>query len=244
MTEIELTAKLDELRCLPAETEWVEFKEARTTYEIDKIGRYFSALSNEANLKDREFGWLVFGVKDSDKSIVGSEFRRDRKHLDRLKGEIAAHTSNRTGFVEIHELILPEGRVVMFQIPKALRGIPTAWKGHCYGREGDDTGALSEEKRERIRSQKFEADEDWSAGVCPDATLVDLDSRAIARARELFKQKFPDEAASAEKWSDTEFLNKAKITIKGKVTRAAIVLLGKSESEHLSARRLPNCAGF
>ena len=46
MTETELTAKLNELRCLPAETEWVEFKEAKTTYEIDKIGRYFSALSN------------------------------------------------------------------------------------------------------------------------------------------------------------------------------------------------------
>lgn len=110
--------------------------------------------------------------------------------------------------------------------------MPTAWKGHCYGRDGDDTGALSEEKRKRIRKQNFEPEEDWSAGICADATLDDLDLRAILRAKELFKQKFPDEAAQADRWSDTEFLNKAKITIKGKITRAAIVLLGKSESEH------------
>lgn len=127
---------------------------------------------------------------------------------------------------------MPEGRVVMFQIPRALRGIPTAWKGHCYGRDGDDTGALSEEKRERIRRQKLEAEEDWSASICPNATLADLDPRAVLRARELFKQKFPDEAAQADRWSDTEFLNKAKITIKGNITRAATLLLGKSESEH------------
>lgn len=233
MTEKDLIAKLNEFRSLPDETECVEFKEAKTTHDIDKIGQYFSALSNEANLKDKEFGWLIFGVKDSDKSIVGSEFRRNRKHLDKLKGEVSGHTSHRIGFVEIYDFVLPEGkRIVMFQIPRALRGVPTAWKGHCYGREGDDTGALGEEKRERFRKQKFEPEEDWSAGICTDATLADLDPRAVSRARELFKQKFPDEAAPADQWGDTEFLNKAKITIKGKITRAAIVLLGKSESEH------------
>ncbi|MGI8786682.1 MAG: RNA-binding domain-containing protein [Pyrinomonadaceae bacterium] len=232
MTDTILIAKLNEFRAMPDETECVEFKEAKTKFDVDKLGQYFSALSNEANLKDKECGWLIFGVKDNDKSIVSSEFRRDRKHLDKLKGEISAHTSYRIGFVEIYELSLPEDRVLMFQIPKAQRGMPTAWKGHYYGRDGDDTGALSEEKRERIRKQKFEPEEDWSAGICVEATLDDLDPRAILRARELFKQKFSDEAAQADRWSDEEFLNKAKITIKGKITRAAIVLLGKSESEY------------
>lgn len=39
-----------------------------------------------------------------------------------------------------------------------------------------------------------------------------------------------DEIAS---WDDTTFLNKAKITIRGKITNTAIVLLGREESEHL-----------
>lgn len=87
MRETELIAKLDEFRGMPDETEYVEFKEAKTTYDVDKIGQYFSTLSNEANLKDKDCGWLIFGIKDSDKSVVGSAFRRDRKHLNKLKGE-------------------------------------------------------------------------------------------------------------------------------------------------------------
>ena len=56
--------ELTELLALPSETEWVEFKEARQNYSFDKIGTYFSALSNEANLKGQKCGWLVFGVQD------------------------------------------------------------------------------------------------------------------------------------------------------------------------------------
>jgi ATP-dependent DNA helicase RecG len=230
MTERDLIAKLDELRSLPAENEVFEFKEAKNNYDTDKLGQYFSALSNEANLKNEDYGWLIFGVKDSDKSIVGSNFKSNRKSLDRLKGEISAHTTYRIGFVEIYELFLPEGRVVMFQIPKAQRGVPTAWKGHNYGRDGDDTGALSEEKRERIRSQNFE--EDWSAIICPDANLEDLEPMAIAVARENYKNKFPAKATEVDAWNDLTFLNKSKLTIKGKITRAAIILLGREESEH------------
>jgi ATP-dependent DNA helicase RecG len=35
-----------------------------------------------------------------------------------------------------------------------------------------------------------------------------------------------------DRWNDTTFLNKAKVCIEGKITRAAVILLGKSESEH------------
>src|SRR5690606_20864844 len=44
--------------------------------------------------------------------------------------------------------------------------------------------------------------------------------------------KFPDKTDDIEKWDDITFLNKAKVTIKGKITRTAIILLGKDESEH------------
>jgi ATP-dependent DNA helicase RecG len=76
---------LKQLRSLKAENEVVEFKEAKTQYHFDKIGEYFSALSNEANLKGQNSAWLVFGIRDKDKSIVGSQFRPVRSHLDNLK---------------------------------------------------------------------------------------------------------------------------------------------------------------
>ena len=44
------------------ENEVVEFKKAENNFDFDDLGKYFSALSNEANLRDKDFGWLVFGV--------------------------------------------------------------------------------------------------------------------------------------------------------------------------------------
>ena len=52
------------------ENEVVEFKAANNDYDREKIGQYFSAISNEANLKGIQYGWLVFGVRNKDKEIL------------------------------------------------------------------------------------------------------------------------------------------------------------------------------
>ena len=44
------------------ESEVVEFKEAKSNYSFNDIGKYFSALSNEANIRGLNEAWLVFGV--------------------------------------------------------------------------------------------------------------------------------------------------------------------------------------
>ena len=49
MNQKEIQQKLKQLRFLPAETEVVEFKEAKNSYDFNKLGKYFSALANEAN---------------------------------------------------------------------------------------------------------------------------------------------------------------------------------------------------
>ncbi|MFN8864984.1 MAG: ATP-binding protein [Flavobacteriales bacterium] len=230
MNATELRRILLELRNLPSELEVAEFKEAKNGYDFSKLGKYFSALSNEANLKGRPHAWLVFGVEDKDHKIVGSRFRIQRKDLDNLKSEIANKTTNRITFIEIYELVEPEGRVVMFQIPAAPKGFPVAFDGHYYGRDHEELSPLNLEEIERIRAQS--TSEDWSAVIVPDATIDDLDEEAIAVARRNYKSKFPEKAADVDDWNDSTFLNKAKITIKGKITRTAIILLGKEESEH------------
>lgn len=230
MTDQELIDKLNELRSLPAETEVFEFKEAKNTFHFNEIGKYFSALSNEANLKGKPYGWLVFGIKDKGRKIVGSHFRPRRKDLDSLKGEVANKTTNRITFIEIYELSLPEGRVLMFQIPAAPKGMPIAFDGHYYGRDGEELSPLNLEEIERIRAQAIT--EDWSAAIVHGATIEDLDSAAIVKARKHYRNKFPEQAKDVEHWDDITFLNKAKVTIKGKITRSAIILMGKTESEH------------
>lgn len=215
---------------MPSETEVVEFKEAKNSYDFTKLGKYFSALSNEANLKSLSCAWLVFGVEDKTHKIVGSNYRINRKDLDHLKGEIANKTTNRISFIEIYELNLPEGRIVLFQIPPAPKGFPIAFEGHYYARDGEELVALNVSKFETIRNQNYM--EDWSAVIIPDADIDSLDKKAIDQARINYKTKFPDKAAEVDSWEDIKFLNVAKITIKGKITRTAILLLGKDESEH------------
>lgn len=203
---------LDNLRALPKETEWVEFKEARSNFDFNKLGKYFSALSNEANLKNKECAWLVFGVRDKGRKIVGSAYRRDHAQLDALKSGIANKTTNRITFVEIHELDLSEGRVIMFQIPPAPKGIPTEWQGHFYGREGGSLNALSLQEIEQIRSQAIHYD--WSAQICKNAAVDDLDPEAVSKARKEYKQKYPQQAEEVDEWNDLTFLNKAKVQSK------------------------------
>jgi len=222
--------QLDFLLSHESENEILEFKEANNGYDFDKIGKYFSALSNEANLANKKDAWLVFGVKDSNKKLINTRFRLDSIKLQSLKAEIANHTTNRITFVDIHEVLRGEGRVLLFQIPAAPRGIPIAFKGHYYGRDGEELNALNLEEIERIRSQATL--EDWSIGVCSEATIDDLSDEAIAKARLSFVTKNPGLTDAISTWDDSTFLNKAKLTINGKITKTAILLLGKPESEH------------
>lgn len=227
MDQNKLKKLLSELLNLPHETEWVEFKEAKTKFDFDDLGQYFSALSNEANLKNKSCGWLVFGVNDQHE-VVGSNYKNNPAQLDNIKHAVSQHLSPTITFEEIYVLNHPDGRVVLFQIPPAPKGIPVSWKGHWYGRNGESLVPLSINKLETIRNQVQL--EDWSAKIIPNATIDDLDTQAIKKARIEYKKKNPEH--EVDDWDDPTFLNKAKITINGSITNAAIILLGKLESEH------------
>ena len=56
------------------ENEVVEFKEGGKGFSTHDIGKYFSALSNEANLKGVSKAWLVFGVENKTRRIIGSDY--------------------------------------------------------------------------------------------------------------------------------------------------------------------------
>jgi ATP-dependent DNA helicase RecG len=229
MTEKSLHKILSDALLLPAETEIVEFKEAKEGYDFGKLGKYFSALSNEANLKGKSCAWLIFGVDNSHK-IIGSRYRTGRKDLDSLKKEIGDKTTQSISFMEIYELQTLQGRVVMFQIPAAPQGIPVAFEGFYFGRINESLVALNIEKIERIRNQAIGAD--WSKNIVPDATFDDLDKEAILKAREQYKKKHTKLAKDVDSWNDELFLDKASVTIKGKITNTAILLLGKDTSSH------------
>jgi len=221
------------------EYEIVEFKEAKSNYDTDKIGRYFSAISNEANLKHQQYGWLVFGVSEKDKikHVVGTSYKKgDQSVLERFKYEIARDTTNGMTFYEIIE-IFPivsgkELRVLMFKIPAAATGIPTDWRTNYYERSGESLVPLKQYKIDAIRSQERK---DWSKQVVENAKINHLDKTAIALAREKYKEKMNQEHISKEvdEMSDEQFLSKVKLVIDGKVTNAGMLLLGSSDYDYL-----------
>lgn len=218
---------LQRLLASETETEVLEFKRAENQFDKNKLGRYFSALSNEANLLGLKAAYFLLGV-DNDKTISGTKI--SDKQVNEYKQEIAAHTSPNIGFVKVSPIDTKDGKVLVFEIPAAPQGMPIAWKGHYYARNGESLTALNIEKVERIRNQV--SDSDWSAQIIEGASIRDLDEDAIARARQMFAVKNPRLKDQMESWDDITFLNKAKIFIKGKVTNTAILLLGKTESEH------------
>ena len=213
------------------EDEVVEFKKAENNFDFDDLGKYFSALSNEANLRDKAFAWLAFGVHDKTREILGTSFKNSMKSLQKLKQDLSQHTTDNHTFREIYELKVEGKRVLLFQIPATPRGIPMAWKGHFYARRGESLGALDMGKYEEIRRQVV--DEDWSKEIVEGATIEDLDPEAIKEARRKYGKKHPDLVKEMKKWDDITFLNKAKITLKGKITNTAILLVGRTESEYL-----------
>jgi len=219
---------LDDLLKLSDETEIVEFKKAERQFDKDKLGRYFSALSNEANLKGKARAWLVMGVNKFHK-IVGTLI--SMKQINEYKIEVSRHTAPKITFSEVH-IVYKEGKnVLMFEIPAAPKGQPVYWKGHTYGRDGESLGGLNQIEYDRIRAQIIA--EDWSSKILPNADFSDLSEDAINFAREQYIEKNPKLKEEIDDWPDKVFLDKAKVTIKGQITTTAILLLGKPESNYL-----------
>ena len=211
------------------ESELVEFKEASNDYKISEIAKYFSALSNEANIRGKEKAWLVFGVNDKTRKITGTNFRRDYEQLQSLKGQIKQITGS-ISFMEIYEVEEEGKRVILFEIPAAPCGIPVLANGHAYSWAGESLKALDFAQLDTIRNQTLT--EDWSAHVVPEAGVDDLDASALKKARQDFIQKHKNRIAPEEiaSWPEETFLSKLHLINAGNLTRAAVLLFGKSES--------------
>ncbi len=214
------------------ESEVIEFKQATNDYPTNKIGQYFSALANEANLRNAEKAWLVFGVSDKTGTVVGSDYRIKENHLQSVKMQISDDTEPSVTFRNIFELQHLQGRVVLFEVPPAPRGMPIAWKGHYYARSHESLTNLGLDKLDAIREQTIASD--WSAQIVTRATLDHLDQSAVEKARESFSQKYANRFPFEEvmDWPLETFLGRAKLIQDGNLTRTTLLLLGKPEAAH------------
>ena len=218
------------------ENEYVEYKEAKNNFDFNELGKYFSALSNGANLVNKQYAWLVFGIEDKTHKLVDTNYRRNG-NLNGLKKDITQSTNDNMTFLDIYDFEINGKRVVMFKIPAAI-GIPTTWKGIAYDRNNESLVPLNETKRNIILST---VNIDWTRQIVEGLTVSDLDKDAILKAREQFKKKNENKSIAGEidKMDDISFLNKAKVLLNGKVTRAAWLLLGNEDTNTYVENYIP-----
>ena len=232
MKNQELRKTIDELKALSKENEWVEFKSGNATTH-DKLGQYISALSNGACISNQPFGYLIFGIDDISHAVVGTNFRF--KNVKEGNEELELWI-RRLLYPSIHfqhfEFEYDVCHMELFIIP-AAKSEPTHFKKVPYIRF--DSSVTDLRNYPLYVRAIYNSEEDWSANVVENASIKDLDSLAIARAKEKFKEKKKGTVVYDEidQWDNEVFLDKTKITVGGKITNTAILLLGKPESVHL-----------
>ena len=233
MTELELQQYL--LREYPQENarcEWKEFKNLKNSFcgdEKDDVISYVSAIAN------MEGGFLVIGVHDKTLEIVGTDtYNYDRqKAILRLTDRCANLSSEGLDIIE-YITSDTQRKVWVISIPKHRPKLPVYAHDKAWQRIEDSLVELTSERLNAILEETSPT-YDWSAETIIEATIDDLDSRALQKAREEYKSVHPRLAEEVDAWSDMELLSRAGVAVKGKLTRAAILLLGKPTEVHYLA---------
>ena len=231
MTEKELQNYL--INNFPIENEkceWKEFKSLKNSVagkEGDDIVSYISAIAN------MQGGHLIIGVKDETLEIIGIQDFAGYSIND-IRYRINGNCTN----LDVENFSVEEFKtsdtnktIWIFKIPKHLFRLPVYAHKKTWQRIDDNLVAMTKSRLDAILTE-IKINEDWSKEIIYEASIDDLDTEAIKKAKIEFIKRNPKYSDEIGKWSNVDFLNKAKITIKGKITRTALILLGKEEAEH------------
>ena len=230
MTSKELQQYL--LREFPQENaccEWKEMKNLKNSFagdEKDDLISYVSAM---------EGGHLVIGVQDKTLEIVGTDLSKFNLNFQSAVWKLLEHCINLSSEgLSIDEYTTEDTykTVWIVHIPKHLPRRPVYAHKKAWQRVEDSLVEMTQERLAAILEEPIFEAKDWSAEIVPNATLADLDELAVAKARVMFKKvhasKIPTE--EIDTWTVEELLCNSGIMIDGKLTRAAIILLGKTVS--------------
>ena len=177
-------ALIDEFRRHESELSHVEFKV--NNYAPDVIGKLISAISNVARITDQQCGYVIWGVKDDDHSVVGTTFKPVAEQVHNQPLELwlggAVTPSLHFRFFEIQH---PEGRLILLEVPAATT-IPTKFKEIAYVRVGAATPKLADHpSREASLLEKLRPFA-WEQGIAAHYVTTDevldlLDSESYFR---------------------------------------------------------------
>lgn len=141
----QLLSLLRELRRLPNETEWVEFK--HNNADPETIGEYISALSNSAALVDKQSAYVVWGVDDATHDVIGTQFKPSlAKHKQQeLESWLLQKMAPKIDFRFYELMVTDEYPVVILEIQAATH-TPVQFDGTEFIRVGSYKKKLNEFK--------------------------------------------------------------------------------------------------
>jgi len=216
---------LDSLKArFSRENRSLEFKS--NYQDPQKLGEYISALSNGACLDHVDFGYLFFGVEDKTLKVKGTQFdiHSQKKGNQDLELYLRQTISPKINF-KIEEFTYTNGnRLVLFIIP-AASGQPTEFLGKSYIRVDSSVTGLSP-FIDWIK-EIYNSTTDWTGEVVDGMGIKDLDEEAIELAKKGYTERHPSMASEIGKWDLETFLDKAKLTKNGQITRGTLLLIGK-----------------
>ena len=196
------------------ENERLEFKEAKESYNLEKLVKYSAALANEGG------GKMILGITDHlPRKVVGT---RAFQNLESIKADLIQRLHLR---VDSEEIFHPDGRVLVFNIPPRPLGMPIQLKGTYWMRGGEGLVAMTSDFLQRIFA---ETGPDFSAAICSKATLDDLDLQGIENFRWRWRRK--SENPALEHLSAEQLLADAELIIDKGVTYAALILFGTRQA--------------
>jgi predicted HTH transcriptional regulator len=176
--------QIDLWRSSPSEHQRLEFKEAKTQFDNEKLFRYSVALANEGG------GHLLLGIADKHPHpVVGTAAYRNLVKTAEMVFE-------KVGFrVDIEEVNHPDGRVIVFHIPSRPKGTAYHLGGTYLMRSGENLVPMSEDQLRRIF---FEGTPGWleepSRSDLEAQEVIDiLDTQTFF---ELLKLPYPTERAA------------------------------------------------
>ena len=187
-----LIGLLNELRKLPKETEWVEFK--RNDAEPEDIGEYISALANSAALLGKTSAYLVWGVDDATHDVVGTTFVGTQAKVgnEELENWLLRLLTPKIDF-RFFEFATGGSRVTLLEVGRAFRH-PVQFKNQEFIRVGSYKKKLKEfPEKERALWRIFDAtpfeDEVAAENLTAEEVLRLLDYSAYF---DLLKQPLPE----------------------------------------------------
>ena len=196
------------------EGENIEFKKAENSFEFDELAQYACAIANCGG------GYIALGITDKrPRKVVGSRaFPQPERTREGLMTRLRLR-------IDFHLLESEGKRVLVFDIPSRPVGVPIQDKGISWWRVGE---SLVEMPMAELRAIFTEAGHDFSADVCEEAQLDDLDSDAIETFRGRWLEK-TDRIALAILPQAQLLRDCEAVTQKG-ITYAALILFGKREA--------------